>query len=157
MRTITCAFTGHRPGRLTMTDGISSRLEQAIREAIADGYTTFLSGGAMGADLWCAQMVLALKAQFPHIRLCFILPCANHTEHWPDAWRAVYAQLQTQADMVIVLSDRYSIDCMRRRNHALVYSADRLIALYDGIEAGGTAYTIRCARQQNRDICIIAP
>ncbi len=46
-----CAFTGHRPQRLYGLEGdITRELRKAIEAAIADGYTTFLSGGSWGVD-----------------------------------------------------------------------------------------------------------
>ena len=38
-------------------------LEEKIREAIDDGFVTFISGMAWGVDIWAAEIVLRLKAE----------------------------------------------------------------------------------------------
>lgn len=44
-----CCFTGHRPERLGMPEiEVISGLKKEIRQAIADGFQTFISGMARG-------------------------------------------------------------------------------------------------------------
>ena len=44
-----CCFTGHRPEKISATEEeVKAWLEEKIDQAIADGYTTFISGYAMG-------------------------------------------------------------------------------------------------------------
>ncbi len=46
-----CCFTGHRPERLGMPESeVISGLQKEIRQAIADGFQTFISGMARGVD-----------------------------------------------------------------------------------------------------------
>lgn len=151
-----CAFTGHRPaqipgGELESSPAFSAlyaAIKASIRQAIAQGFTVFRSGGAMGADLWCAQAVLELRRQYPRIRLHFILPCETQANHWPEAWRQRYFDLLSQADEVTYVQARYSRGCMLRRNRALLEGAALVIACYNGQERGGTAYTVRYARHR---------
>ena len=43
-----CCFTGHRPEKISATDEeVKAWLEEQIDQAIADGYTTFISGCAI--------------------------------------------------------------------------------------------------------------
>jgi hypothetical protein len=47
-----CCFTGHRPEKISATDDeVKAWLEKKIDQAIADGYTTFISGYAMGGTI----------------------------------------------------------------------------------------------------------
>lgn len=47
-----CCFTGHRPEKLETTkEEVKTWLEKQIDQAIADGFTTFISGCAMGVDI----------------------------------------------------------------------------------------------------------
>lgn len=48
-------------------------LESEILQAIADSYTTFLYGGALGVDAWAAEIVLRLRKNLP-LTLIAILP-----------------------------------------------------------------------------------
>ena len=46
-----CCFTGHRPEKLSGSEQyIKKELEAAIRQAIRDGFVTFISGMARGVD-----------------------------------------------------------------------------------------------------------
>ena len=55
----TCCFTGHRPEKLGIYEGVARAwLEDRIDEAVTDGYTTFITGCAKGADLWAGDIVL---------------------------------------------------------------------------------------------------
>ena len=70
-----CCFTGHRPEKISATDDeVKAWLEEKIDQAIADGYTTFISGCAMGVDLWAAEIVLRLKEENPDIHLIACTP-----------------------------------------------------------------------------------
>jgi uncharacterized phage-like protein YoqJ len=46
---------------------------------------------------------------------------------------------------------------MFERNRRLVDSAEHLLAVYDGGAHGGTAYTVKYAKQKSRQITIIHP
>ena len=58
-----CCFTGHRPEKLDESpEEVKSWLETQIDKAISDGYTTFISGCAMGVDIWAGQ----ISPRLPH-------------------------------------------------------------------------------------------
>ncbi len=47
-----CCFTGHHPEKLQQSErAIRKALEKEIRQAIADGFTVFISGMARGIDI----------------------------------------------------------------------------------------------------------
>ena len=46
-----CCFTGHRPHKIGMKEEtVKELLRKAIKEAIEDGFVTFISGMACGVD-----------------------------------------------------------------------------------------------------------
>ena len=55
----------------------SSELEKAIDEAIAEGYVTFITGMAMGTDIWAAEIVLERKKENKDLHLICALPHPN--------------------------------------------------------------------------------
>ena len=70
-----CCFTGHRMQKLTRSEeAIRRDLEDAIRMAIAGGYTTFITGMASGVDTWAAMEVLSLKASGKDVHLVCAVP-----------------------------------------------------------------------------------
>ena len=73
-----CCFTGHRPDKMELGEKeIKPLLEKAIDEAIADGYVTFITGMAMGTDIWAAEIVLERKKKNNDLHLICALPHPN--------------------------------------------------------------------------------
>lgn len=160
------AFTGHRPELLPLgenelsADSIRAKamiLDEIMRCA-ANGCDTFLNGGARGGDIIFAEQVLLAKAtEHLNIRLITVVPHEGQANNWSDAWRERYFRIHELSDEVITLAYRYSRDCYHVRNRYLVDNADKLLALYNGGDKGGTAYTVKYARQKNREIIVIDP
>ncbi len=165
MKTISCAFTGHRPMRFPFgyneDDERCIRLKQALEHHILhlvlSGTTHFYTGMALGVDQWAASIVLDLKRTFPGIRLTAVLPCATQAAKWTRQQRERYFAILSGCDEVITLSPQHTPACMVERNRYLVDHADRLLAVYGGNEKGGTAYTVRYAQMKGREITAIHP
>ena len=78
-----CCFTGHRPDKLNVKEEELRRLlEMEIRRAIARGFTTFITGMAMGTDLVAAEIVLRLREQNRRLKLICALPHPGFGLHW---------------------------------------------------------------------------
>ena len=160
MKQTTCAFTGHRPEKLPCGgDEISSGvmtlktyLRRAIEQAIADGYTTFISGMSRGVDMWAAEIVLDLQKPHPFINLHAAVPCKTQCGAWACADIDRYLAILKQAQSIHVLSPTYTPSCMHERNRYMVDHASCLIAVYDGTSPGGTANTVQYAQQQGIEI-----
>lgn len=96
-------FTGHRNHKLpwlyneddqrcyAMKVALRSEIERAIQK----GYTTFLCGMALGFDMICAETVIALKKDYPHIKIIGAIPCKNQDSRWSDEYKARYRKLLT--------------------------------------------------------------
>lgn len=160
-----CAFTGHRPKKLPWgyheADTRCAALKHTLAEQIARlaqaGYTDFLSGMAEGADTWAALAVLALKKEYPTLKLHCVLPCEGQADQWSASARELYFSILSRADDVTYVSRAYSSNCMLQRNRYLVDHAACLLAVYNGEQRGGTAMTVRYARKLKRRIIVIDP
>lgn len=165
MRSIACAITGHRPMKFIFgydeEDHKCIRLKLAMGEQIGKliqgGASLFYTGMAQGTDQWGAEIVLAMKRQYPHVRLAAVLPCETQADRWSPQQRERYFDTLARCDDVITLSARYTRQCMRERNRYMVDHADVLLTIYDGNTKGGTAYTVRYAQKKNRRIITIRP
>ena len=78
----TACFTGHRIIPTEDVRVIKARLQEALSKVIENGYRFFGAGGALGFDTLAAQSVLALKGEYPEIRLILVLPCLSQTQNW---------------------------------------------------------------------------
>ena len=56
---------------------------------------------------------------------------------------------------VKVISDHYVPSCYMNRNRYMVAQSQRVIAVYDGRDKGGTLFTLRDAHVQGREIRLI--
>ena len=82
-RQMTVCFSGYRPEKLPWgydeCDPRCAQLKQRLRRAICaacdDGFRHFICGMARGVDTYCAEIVLALRPQYPDLTLeAAILP-----------------------------------------------------------------------------------
>lgn len=154
MRNHRCCFTGHRPDKLTRSEEqITKDLTAAIDNAISDGYRTFISGMAMGVDIWAAQIVLEKKTVLPGLHLICALPFPGFGDRWSSQWSDVYNEIIRQADLVKSISQSFSYASYQKRNEWMVNHSGRVIAVYNG-SAGGTRNTVEYA-QQKKVSCIL--
>ena len=160
-----CAFTGHRPSKLPWryneTDSRCVALKRVLTEQITAlieaGVTQFLSGMAEGTDIFCSEIVLALREKNPAIKLHCILPCTAQAEKWSVSSQELYRSILGRADSVVYVSRDYHEKCMLDRNRFLVEHAAALLAVYNGEQRGGTAATIRYAQKMSWEIMVINP
>ena len=151
----TCCITGHREipaGKKTM---LRQRLEKEVERAIADGYTHFLSGFTEGADLMFAEIVAKKRRTNSAVRLEAVIP-----------YRGRYSRLLATVDTrnllnscaaVQVVSEKGDPGVYYKRNRYMVDHSSRVIAVYDMRKTGGTAYTVKYARQQGKMIRYMTP
>ena len=117
----TCAFTGHRPQHLPFgmneNDDRCVKLKEALKEQIinlieAEDVTHFITGMALGVDLYAAEIVLDLKARYPNITLESAIPCETQAVKWSMAQRERYYDIAAQCDKETMLQSHYSPDCI---------------------------------------------
>lgn len=152
MRRHRCCFTGHRPEKLTQPeDVIVAGLENEILNAIADGFTTFISGMARGVDIWAAEIILRIRSEGHPIRLICASPFEGFERSWSPDWQKRYKVVLKEADLVKYICPEYSRACFQIRNEWMVDHSARVIAVYNG-ERGGTKNTIDYAKKCGLEI-----
>lgn len=154
------AFTGHRPEQLIGVDEeeLDHHIFVEIARCIDEGYHTFYCGAARGADIMCGETVVSLReGSGLQVRLICVIPYRNQAVGWDDIWKLRYWQLRRDADENILLNGEFRRGCCQVRNRYMVDHADRIVAVYDGRDKGGTAYTVEYARKKGKEIVIINP
>ncbi len=150
-----CCFTGHRPQFLKRPeDDIKADLENSILQAIAEGYTTFITGMACGVDIWAAQIVLRLKDSRPDLRLVAAIPFPGFSSAWEEDWKRQYRAILGKAEYVNVLGPAFSRGIYQKRNEWMVDHSAKVIAVYNG-KTGGTGNTIRYARRRKVPVVLL--
>lgn len=163
----TLGFTGHRPARLGGYDerlpvwvNLRKVLYRETLEAVKQGFYTFISGMALGYDTIAAEVVLELREQLPDlgIELVAAVPFEGQERKWPAASQARYRGLLAKADYVhTVCTPGFAPWKMHRRNEWIVDNCSLLLALWDGIEDGGTFRCVEYAKRVGREVVTIHP
>ena len=152
-----CCFTGHRPEKLNETpDKVKEWLEKQIDKAIADGYTTFISGCAMGVDIWAGQIVIRKKTENKELHLIAATPWPGFANRWNAEWQQQYNELLSGADLVRSISNHYHDGVFQQRNEWMVDHSNRVIAYYNGA-AGGTKNTVDYAKGKGIEVVTNKP
>ena len=160
-----CAFTGHRPQNLPFgfneTDERCAALKQKLKFEIIkqieiNGVTHFISGMALGVDMFAAEIVLGLKGSYNNIKLEIAIPCETQAEKWNETLRNRYFDIAAQCDKETMLQHEYTADCMEKRNRYMIEQADYIIAVWDGTPSG-TGKTVQFAQRQGKSVRKIDP
>ena len=135
----TCAFTGHRPQSLPFgfdeSDKRCTSLKSVMRDQIValienEGVTHFITGMALGVDMYAAEIVLDLKSKYPHITLESAIPCETQAIKWSVASRERYYNIAAKCDSPHPRrSDGSPSDGVRRTAFHRAWSADDSSAL----------------------------
>ena len=153
------SFSGHRPDRLPgqgdpntlEAKPMASVLQKEIIAAIDKGMTTFLHGCMAGFDLFAIEQVIALKIEYPHIKIVSVAPYAVHfytrEKCWTPEWISRAREIFRQHDFGISLAEHYRTGIYFERNRALIAHSSLLICYHDG-GGGGTKYTVDRANEK---------
>lgn len=161
----TCCFTGHRPQNLPWGFNeldercliMKEKLKEEIINAIENGYSTFISGMALGFDMIACETVLELKKHYKHIKIIGAIPCKTQSHFWKEKDKQRYNSLLARLDSVRCIYDSYiGKECMLERNRFMVNNSSLIIALFNGTK-GGTKITLDYAKKQGLKCVIITP
>ena len=148
MRLHRCCFTGHRQKKLSSSpEEVKQWLSDQIMNAIDDGYVTFITGMAMGVDIWAGEIVTKLRESDPRLHLIASVPWPGFSARWNAEWKNSYESLLKKADLVKYISKRYDPSIFTKRNLWMVDHCNRVIAYYTG-EDGGTKDMILYAQEK---------
>lgn len=151
METKTCCVTGHRNIPKERLDYVEQELRRQVQAAIKDGFTRFISGFAEGADLMFAAIVAEEKVQHPEFYLEAAIPYPGRRQSKDQQFQ----KLLKACDGIKVVCNTYSKSCFFQRNRYMVAESQRVIAVYDGRERGGTLFTMRDAHAAGREVRVI--
>ena len=123
--------------------------------------SSVLTGMAVGSDQFAAHV--ALRNNIP---VSAILPFKNQDALWSIPDKNRYQRLLDRCFDVVIIHDSYIPSSYQERNKYIVNNCDILVAVFDGVNSGGTFNTIKYAYSQNfslnpskkeRQLIIISP
>lgn len=160
MRSTTLCFSGHRPGKIPWLINdesekciqLKKRIFETVHAAFSAGYTHFISGMAKGVDIIAAEAVIAYKKLQPQITLECALPYRDQSSLWEAKQKLRHQAVMEKADVVTVLSEHYTHNCMDARNKYMVDSSGGIAVVFDGAQKGGTYNTLKYAQKKGLTI-----
>ena len=151
MRLHRCCFTGHRPHKLSLPEKkVKKALEAEIKQAIDDGFTTFISGMAQGVDIWAAELILKYRKKYD-LKLICACPFEGFENSWSSDWQKAYRKILEKADLIKYICSGYSPSCFQIRNVWMVDHSARVIAAWNG-EPSGTKNTVDYANKNGVEV-----
>ena len=152
LRRTTVAFTGHR----TYKGEVDDELRCVVRELYAVGIRRFLCGMSWGFDLAAGRCVLEFKEKNPWVELIAVEPFAEFGSLFEGADKELYDRILAAAEERVVVGENDKGAYMMRNNY-LVNNASVMVAWYNNIPRGGTAYTVRRARKNRVEVVNLYP
>lgn len=146
----TCCVTGHRNLPQNEINKIKATLRRETDLAVADGYTRFMSGFADGVDQYFSEIVLERKKARPELELVAVIAYQKRLDSLKGKGKT--NELLAACADVIVMQEEYHPSVYSHRNRYMVERSDRVIAVYDGREKGGTVRAIRFAHQMRKEL-----
>jgi len=171
---ITMCFTGHRnivplghtgspwPDQNSIIKNYHeifvATLTNILRQLNEVNYTTFISGGALGADQLAAQAVINLKKEGRAAHLIIARPFPSQASKWPGKSRVELKRICALADQVVDVSpDPYSPAKMQVRNEWMVNNSNTVMSIWNGAKQGGTWNCMRYALAQGKVPWVLNP
>lgn len=137
-----CCFTGHRLEKMEMGEKeIKPLLEKAIDDAVSTGIITFITGMAMGTDIWAAEIVLEKMKTNKELHLICALPHPNFDSRRSMIEKMKFSEIIKKADIVREINNHYFNGCYQVRNEWMVDRSNLVIAVFNG-QRSGTKNTI---------------
>jgi len=144
------SITGHRPERIPDMKVVAVGLQNAYRHLEA---SRVIQGCAAGVDLASAQMAYRSGIPFWNAR-----PWAGHTPRKED--QTTYAAMLKYAEKTVDVDPSIKFPgfwIYQKRNKWMVDNAEATIAVWDGVEKGGTWNCIKYAWEKNVPVLVIDP
>lgn len=119
------------------------------------------TGMALGVDQLFAEAAFAARDYYKglgilDIEVVAVVPCKGQESKWRKENADLYNDILSKCDQVIVLADKYTKDCMQKRNEYMVDNSDLVFSVWDGTP-GETANCTNYALEKNKTIIRIDP
>lgn len=166
-------ITGHRESavytslnddtdRRLAVSAVKMMLYRYIDMACEAGYRTFLTGLAVGTDLWASEYILRKKRRDSRISLVGVIPYLRHAEYFPSVYRSILRTTELNADKVICMnSDPQTVynkstknkGLYRLRNYYMIDHSSAVIAFLNRDRfASGTRQTVLYAEKSGVEV-----
>lgn len=146
-----CCVTSPREIPKEKSEYVKQSLHHEMEQAIADGFTGFLSSMLNSVDLDFAAIVAGKKKLYPELFLEAVIPYSDRMKSKDKRFQ----KLMQQCSNTKLISQERDRDCYFATNRYLLENSERVIAISDGNPKSNTAQLIRMATAKGLDLRII--
>lgn len=150
-----CCFTGHRDIPEGNKKWIIEKARAEILRLIEEDVMEFRVGGAVGFDMLMAELLIQIRKEGKPFRIVSMIPYPEWRERWSFGDKARQDRILRESDDVVYVRRQNCRGVYMIRNQALANGAQYCIA-YCGRDSGGTAFTVRYARQHGAEVINLA-
>ncbi len=149
------AVTGYKPHELGIFDEkhigityIKKVLRKRLISFIEDGLEWVIISGQLGVELWCGEVVLELKFEYPQLKLAILTPFYQQEKNWNEKKKEQYQTILQQADFVDSITKREyeNPSQLRLKNQFIIEKSDGLLVIYDDDKLGSPSYYLTYAK-----------
>lgn len=126
-----------------LTDNLKNYLEEDEEEC------WLITGPQMGVERWALECGLALKEDYPQVRLALMEPYTAFDQRWNEANQEKLAVIKSKVDFTAPVTDHpyQSPQQLRTYQRFMLTHTDAMLMVYDPEYAGKPQYDYRRARQ----------
>ncbi|UAL45714.1 DUF1273 domain-containing protein [Sutcliffiella horikoshii] len=153
-------ITGYKPQELQIFKKDDPAI-QYIKKAVEKRLTALLEehnelewvviSGQLGVELWAAEVVYDLQAEFLNLKLAVFTPFLEQEEKWSEQNKEYYESILSQANHIdSITKKKYESPLqLRMKNQFVVDKSDALMVVYDEEGPGSPQYIIDMARKKS--------
>ena len=112
---------------------IKDTLKKLLIGKLENGMDWLITGGQLGVEQWAAEVGLALKPDYPELKIAMMTPFAEFGSNWNENNRGTYAQLASRMDFHQSVSEQPYHGPQQLRNYQefMLAHTDEAVMVYD--------------------------
>ncbi|MDR1705032.1 MAG: SLOG family protein, partial [Clostridiales bacterium] len=148
-------FIGHELINRSIYTNLAKKLEKNVDSLIKQGIIYFGCGAFEGFDQLAGMTVLNARKSNPGIRLIIVLPCKQQDFLFSGANTRTYKDLIANADKVVYVTEKFSKNCVDKRNQHLINNSSICVTYMKHIQSN-IGQTVRLAQESGLTVINLA-
>lgn len=142
-----CCFIGEFSENIkTEENEVKRLLRLAVRDALFEGYKSFVTPVTRGAGLLAAEIVVEFKTKRQGIKLICVQPYDYFGKAQEWKWNVKHKRVTGIADSIVTVSSRKNINCYVLCDRWVINNGEKLIAVCSGSSETGKSVDYAAAK-----------
>lgn len=117
---------------------------------------TILTSITHGFELAITDIFISLRNVLNNIKIVAVIPYPNQEKKWSEKNKLRYRKILKNCDEQIIISEKFTPTCLKKRDKFLIDNSTHFIACYNGMP-GRTRNAIHYAKEKGVKITILIP